>query len=417
MEQGDVALLTSSAGRKLLDSLPSYEERAALGLADRLRRQGHDPQLVAAALTQARLRARAAARWDGSMASWLLLTPEGGEQATRPSVAAERARRFAALAGDSDSTGDGAGAGPVADLGCGIGLDALALDRAGLAVEAFESDLLTAQVAAANVAAAPWGARITVHEVDVTRVARDAWTRYRAAFADPARRRGGRRLFRPDEWSPPLSWVLDLPIASLAVKVAPGLDHALVPPGAELAVLSDGGQVVEATIYRGALRQPDVTRSAILLPGRHVLTDRDVPEVAPPVRPVGRYLYEPDGAVVRAGLVGAVVAELDGWLLDPQIAYVSSDEPRRSRFAAAYQVRAVMPFSLKRLRDHLRTEQVGRVVLKKRGSAVDLDDLQRRLRLDRSQPEVRTVLLTRIGQEPIAVVADAGPTGPTGSGG
>ncbi len=392
VEPDDVALLDSPAGRQLLASLPAYDESGALALASRLREAGHDPGLVAAALTQSRLRTRAAARWGGSMASWLLFTSDGAEQATRPEVAAIRAERF--------------GEGRVADLGCGIGVDALALDRRGLTVDAYERDRVTALVAGANASAAPWGARVSVHHADVTSEPRAEWSRYDAVFADPARRRGGRRLFQPEQWSPALSWVLDLPAASLGVKVAPGLDHDLVPEATELAVLSDHGEVLEAALYRGHLRQDGVTRSALLLPGRHQVTDRDLPDSAPPVRPVGRYLHEPDGAVIRAGLVAAVAAQVDVWLIDPRIAYLSSDDLAPSPFITSYAVSTVMPFALKRLREHLRAEGIGRVVVKKRGSAVDVDELQRQLRLDRSAPGVRTVFLTRVGQNPLAVVAE-----------
>jgi hypothetical protein len=93
-------------------------------------------------------------------------------------------------------------------------------------------------------------------------------------------------------------------------------------------------------------------------------------------------------------------------LIDPRIAYLSSDDLAPSPFITSYAVSTVMPFALKRLREHLRAEGIGRVVVKKRGSAVDVDELQRQLRLDRSAPGVRTVFLTRVGQNPLAVVAE-----------
>ncbi|HUV48444.1 MAG TPA: SAM-dependent methyltransferase, partial [Actinomycetes bacterium] len=177
-----------------------------------------------------------------------------------------------------------------------------------------------------------------------------------------------------------------------------------VPPDTEFAVVSAGGDVVEAALYRGALRADGVLRSATVLPtGAHV-TDSDLPTGPPVIEPVGAYLHEPDGAVIRAGLVTAVAQQVDGWLIDPQIAYLSSDEPARSPFLTSYEVLEVMPFSLKRLRAHLRAHDVGHVVVKKRGSAVDVDGLRRSLRLDRAAPGRRTILLTRIGNDPLAIV-------------
>jgi SAM-dependent methyltransferase len=397
MQLGDVDLLTTDEGRRLLDELPPYDERAALRLGEQLRAQGHDRDLVAAALTQSRLRTNVRRRWGEASAplvTRLLLTPDGAEQATRPTVAALRADRYQRL---------GLGA-SVADLGCGVGLDALALAEVGMRVAAYDSDALTVAVAAANATSVGHRQHITVAQCDVTELSDRQLSRYDAVFADPARRRDGRRLLRPDSWSPPLAWVLDLPVADLGVKVAPGLDHDRVPADSEFAVVSVAGDVVEAAVYRGAVRNEGVTRSATVLPSGSTVTDTDLPASPPAIAPVGQYLHEPDGAVIRAGLVAAVAHRIGGWLIDPQIAYVSSDAPARSPLLTSYEVLDVMPFSLKRLRAHLREQRVGHVVVKKRGSAVDVDALRRSLRLDRSEPGRRTILLTRLGDDPLAIV-------------
>lgn len=397
MRLNDVALLTGADGRRLLQQLPPYDEREALRLGASLRRLGHSPDLVTAALTQARLRTAVGRRWGASgsaLVPHLLLTPDGAEQATRPSVAALRANRYRSVGADAT----------VVDLGCGIGLDALALVQSGVNVEAFDYDQLTTAVAGANAAAMGYTDRLSVTYGDVTDLTNTQLLSYDAAFADPARRRNGRRLLRPESWSPPLSWVLGLPLADLGVKVAPGLDHERVPPDTEFAVVSDGGQVVEAALYRGAPRADGVLRSATVLPSGALVTDADLPSGPPPIEPVGAYLHEPDGAVIRAGLVTAVAQQVDGWLIDPHIAYVSSNAQTRSPFMTSYQVLDVMPFSLKRLRAHLRANDVGHVVVKKRGSAIDVDDLRRSLRLDRTAPGQRTILLTRVGNDPMAII-------------
>ena len=271
-------------------------------------------------LTQSRLRTRAERRWgpEGhALLQHLLLTPDGAEQATRPTVAALRAERYRRLPVGR----------PVADLGCGIGVDALALAAAGLEVDAYDNDPMTAAVAAANLSAATTRPPSTVSVRDVTELDRDAFTATcSAAFVDPARRRDGRRLTRPDDWSPPLSWALDLPVPELGVKVAPGLDRHRAPDDTEFVVVSDRGAVVEAALYRGLLRDPGVSRRATLLPSGATVSDTDLQAGPPRVAPPGRYLHEPDGAVIRAGLVAAVVDQTDGWLVDPQIAYLSTDQ-------------------------------------------------------------------------------------------
>jgi hypothetical protein len=108
--------------------------------------------------------------------------------------------------------------------------------------------------------------------------------------------------------------------------------------------------------------------------------------------------------VIRAGLVAAIARAVEGWLIDPHIAYVSTNDDVSSPFLSSYEVIDVLPFALKRLRAYLRAEGVGHVIIKKRGSAIDVDDLHRSLRLDRSAHEKRTLVLTRIGDDPIVAI-------------
>ena len=117
----------------------------------------------------------------------------------------------------------------------------------------------------------------------------------------------------------------------------------------------------------------------------------------------GAYLLEPDPAVIRAGLVSVVAAELDGWLLDPRIAYVATDVDRATPYAARYEVLGEAPFALKALRAHLRGLGYGDVVVKKRGIAVDPEELRRRLRLGGGGPTA-TLVLTRTDAGPLALV-------------
>nr|WP_240895561.1 class I SAM-dependent methyltransferase [Kineococcus siccus] len=367
-----------------------------LVLGQRLRAEGHEAALVAAAMTQARLRGRARAKL-GPRADRLLLTAPGAEQATRAAVAAGHAHRFAA-----------AGLDRVADLGCGIGADALALLDAGLSVLAVDADPLTAAVAAHNLADAVAAGRAEVRCADVTAGVVDELGAGDGAWFDPARRTSsGRRVFDPEAVSPPLSFVLATAdrVPATGAKLAPGLPHALVPAGAEAQWTSVDGDVVECALWTGPLARPGVHRSARLLRGGRELRLDDTAASRTDVGDVGAYLHEPDGAVIRAGLVGAVVAELDGRLVDETIAYVTTDSPATSPFARAFRVEDVMPFGLKALRSRLRALDVGTLTVKKRGTAVDPDDLRRRLGL-RGRGSA-TIVLTRLrGRQSVLLVSD-----------
>lgn len=330
------------------------------------------PDVAAAAMTQAQFRRRARAKF-GARAERMWFTADGVEQATRTEVADHRAARFRRWAADLGR--------PIriADLCCGVGGDLQALVGAGCDVAGFDRDPLTVQVARANIAALGLtGASVECLDVE----ALDLHT-FDAAFLDPARRHEGRRTFDVRAYSPSWPYVTGLLAAMpAAVKVAPGIPHELVPEGVEAEWVSFGGDVKEAVLWSGPLATPGVLgvqRRATLLPsGATLVASEGAPAAAgAPLR----YLYEPDGAVVRAHLVADVAQAIDGRLLDPSTAYLTSDRLVATPFARAFEIDHVMPFSLKRLRHELHTREVGAVTIMKRGSAVDVEKLRRDLRL------------------------------------
>ncbi|MFI0405245.1 SAM-dependent methyltransferase [Actinomadura sp. 3N508] len=400
MDIASFRALLGPSGQALLGEAAGLDvsEDGLLAAASRLRER-HDPALVAAALTQVRLRMRARAKF-GDDADRMYFTQAGLEQSTRASVASHRARRFA----------DRLPGARVLELGCGIGADLIARARLGLVGEGVELDPLTAEVALANVASLGLDGLASVRVGDATKGEVDGFD---AVFADPGRRTARGRVFDPRAYEPPLDVVLDKGSRApgACVKVAPGIPHEAVPDGAEAEWVSVGGDVKEAALWLGDLAG-DVGRRATLLSSDgdaqvSTLTPQGLGE--PDVRAWGRYLYEPDGAVIRAHLVGEVAALVDGGLADPRIAYVTSDELRPTPFASAYEIEDVLPFSVKRLRAEVRRRGVGVLTVKKRGSAVDVDRLRRDLgfggrRTPRGPAAELTLVVTRVGRDPVALL-------------
>ncbi|WP_327184642.1 class I SAM-dependent methyltransferase [Streptomyces sp. NBC_01334] len=382
----DLAPLLTTEGRALLDLVRGTAPADELAVATRLRRE-HPAGLVSAALGQARLRRRAAAKFGASDAERMFFTPNGVEQSTRASVAGYRAERMKAQ-----------GVTSVADLCCGIGGDAIALARAGIRVLAVDRDPVTAEVARANADALGLSALIEVREADVTEVDTGG---YDAVFVDPARRGGRGRIFDPEAYSPPLSWAVGAALAAprAALKIAPGVPHEAIPAEAEAEWISDGGDVKEAVLWFGT--EPGAVR-ATLLPGPRTLLGAGLPD--PDVRPVGRYLYEPDGAVIRAHLVADVARELDGGLIDETIAYVTADALRPTPYATAYEITDRLPFNVKKLKALLRERGVGILTVKKRGSAVEPEELRRKVLPKGQGPHSATVFLTRVAGAPTMLV-------------
>ena len=345
----------------------------------------------------ARLRARARPVF-GADADVLVLTADTLEQAGRPTLAARRARRL--LSGEVDSA---------ADLGCASGTDTIALARAGASVLAVDTDPLARELTAANVEALGVADRVWVvagDAVELVAAARGGEVAgCGAAVLDPARRAGGRRQLDPDRWSPPWSTVATLldRVPRAVVKVAPGLDHERVPAGVEAEWVSAGGSIVEALLWGRAVST--VRRRASLVRADDVLElTADADPGPAPSGPVRGWLHEPDPAVIRSGLVSLVAADVGATLVDPTIAYLTSDAPTGSPWVSSYRVDEVLPFNLKRLKSLLRTRGVGRVVVKKRGSAVDPETLARRLRGPGAG--TATVVVTRVAGAPTALVCD-----------
>jgi hypothetical protein len=340
---------------------------------------------VAAAMGQVTLRRKAAGKF-GDDASRMYFTSNGLEQATRATVAAHRAARLAAAAAAS-----------VIDLGCGIGGDLLAFARAGITSAGIDVDPLRVEVARANLAVLGLPGAVSV--ADATKVDTSPFA---AAYVDPARRTGRGRTFAIDDWTPPWAFVERLMSRDACVKAAPGFPHARIPEDVEAEWVSDSGEVKEAVLWSGRLATTARRATVIGHGGLATLTEEDDP--GGDVREVCEYLYEPDGAVIRAGLVTAVAAGVKGGLVDDHIAYVTSDEAFRTPFARGYRVVETLPYREKALRAALRERNIGSLTIKKRGVGVVPDELRKRLSL--TGDAAATIVLTRARGHGIALLVE-----------
>lgn len=378
--------LLSPAGQGALHAAAalSPREKDYLRYYQELSRR-YAPDLARAALEIAIQRRAAATKFP--FADQLFFSREALEQASSWEVAVYRSRRLR-------------GFNRILDLGCSAGGDTLAL--AGTAtVVGVDNDPLRLAMADANLRALGQEERARLicadlqHPLPLRRLDRAA------VFFDPARRAAGRRLRSVESYQPPLEivrmWLEDYP--AIAVKVSPGVELAqLEGYDTEVEFISLNGELKEAALWFGPLKTAH--RRATLLPEGHTLTGV---AAALPTREPGSYIYEPDPAVLRSGLVAVLGEQIGAAQLDPDIAYLTADHLVSTPFARVWTVEGWLPFSVKGLRSYLRERNVGRVTVKKRGSPLQPEALVHDLRLQGN--EERVVFLTHLSGRPISLIA------------
>lgn len=402
MDAADINDLATAAGARLLAEVA--EQLATGSELSVLERVGSrvGAARASAAVAQVSLRAKAAGKIGEVDAGRMFFTPVGLEQATRARVATHRA----AVAADR------IGVGVLTDLGCGLGADLIAFARVGFDVTGVESDPLTAACAVANLRSLGLAGRVVVG--DATTVERPSGG---VVFCDPARRDERGRVFDLARVTPPWPFVLELLTASACVKVGPGIAHRDVPSevgGTPVSAewVSDDATVTEACLRSGRLADAGGSgrtfRATVLTAtdpaGSSVSGD---PSVRASTGAIGEYLYEPDGAVIRAGLIGTLAPALEAHLIDAQIAYLTSPTLTRSAFARPYRILDELPHRTKALKAAVRSRGIGTLTIKKRGVDIDPAVLRRELIGPRGHgSETATIVLTRRAGRGIALLVE-----------
>ena len=154
-----------------------------------------------------------------------------------------------------------------------------------------------------------------------------------------------------------------------------------------------------------------MTRSALILRGQHA-AELTAPADSEdePVRALGQFIHEPDGAVIRARLIGQVARSLRAGMLAEKIAYLTGDDAVTSPFVQSFRVREVLPADTKKLARALKERGIGILEIKKRGVDVDPAALRQSLKL--KGEESATLIMTRVGGSRVAVLADRVPPAP-----
>lgn len=395
MKPQEADFVVSQKGQEALENL--QRDYAKISAADEIKiisrlRKDLSMQEAAAVMEVAKARQKAVESAKFSRAQSMFFTREALEQSSGEAISLYRAERFKqALPADS----------LIADFCCGIGGDTTGLLKY-FRVDGYDLDDGRLCLATANASVYDHGDKFTALCQDVTSV--DA-SKYHGAFFDPARRDAqGKRIYDPQKYGPPLStilhWLPKLPGQALGVKISPGIDYeTLADYDCEIEIISQDGDVKEAVLWFGTLQSQGKPRhratlllssdstapgnsTAIVTAKAALLTYDDAAGVPPlPVGDLGRYIHEPDGAIIRAGLVELLGPELGARKIDEDIAYLTGDSPSASAAARSFEVLDHLPFSLKQLKERLVKLGCQSVTVKKRGSPITPEELIKSLAL------------------------------------
>jgi hypothetical protein len=383
------ALLTPS-GQEILQAATALSPRETdflIHFQSLCRR--YPPDLARAALEIAILRLKAAAKFP--FADKLYFTRQALEQSSSLEISTYRAERFRQFQF-------------IADLGCSVGGDTFSLVKIAPTL-GMDRDRLRLSMAYANLNTLGLLANSQLLQTDLVNPLpiKSAST---ALFFDPARRSGDHRFFSVRQYQPPLAiirdWLPDFP--ALAVKISPGVDLSeLDGYEAEIEFISMDGELKEAVLWFGPMKS--ASRRATILPGLYQLSfaTEDHASIAPiQISDPLAFLYEPDPAVIRSGLVSILAEMIDASHMDADIAYLTSNKHSPTPFSRVWRIEDWFPFNLKRLRAYLRLHHIGHLTVKKRGSPIEPGFLIHQLRVKGDQECV--LVLTHLRGEPIVLI-------------
>lgn len=351
-----------------------------LHVQQELRREFPD-ELVRAALSLVELRRKAAVKFSRADQMWFDRT--GLEQATSEPVARHKAQRFKGI---------------VWDLCSGIGGDTIAL--------AERCDVTAVDMNAASCLRTEWNAEVYGVNARMTtrcQAVEDFTSRDGLVHIDPDRRQQRvTRAVRLEDYVPSLEFLQQLTRESPggAIKLSPAANFGGKFPGTEIELISLHGECKEATVWFGDLAGTDAWRATVL-PANETLSGDPLAFIAEVVKPQA-FIYDPDPAIVRAGLVDVLAEKLGLGRLDDKEEYLTGDALVLSPFVQAFEFLAELPNKPGELRAHFKASDVGQLEIKCRHIPIDADAVRRKLTLPGDQPGV--LIIARVAGRSRALV-------------
>jgi hypothetical protein len=174
-----------------------------------------------------------------------------------------------------------------------------------------------------------------------------------------------------------------------AIKLSPASDFEahFGGPAFEIELISVSGECKEATVWVGAA--VTTRRRATRLPQNVTWTDRDAGNSVAcrvPVVPVSAFLYDPDPALSRSGLLDSFALAQGLNRIAADIDYLTGDRLVSTPFLAPFAVQSVHRLDMKQLKKLVAEHDLGPLEIKVRGLNLAPEILQTQLRAEGSHP-------------------------------
>jgi len=368
----ELEFLLSPGGQETLKTVSpgDLKDHNLFNTISKLRKELKESQ-VSAIIETIRLRERAREKF--SRAHEMYFLSDALEQSSSEEVSRHHGKRYM-------------GYEKIGDLTCGIGGDLISLGRICEQVIAVDTDPVRLKMAEANIKAMELNGNFEFYCCDM----RKKWE-LDAVFIDPSRRKNGKRIFSLYDTEPSIKDIMKLNIKNMGIKIMPGVNYNEIPPDCEVEFISHRGICKEGVLWFGDLKKAE-RRATILPEGIEIEYKKTEPvSISQPLK----YIYEPDPAIIRAQMVEWLAWKLKAKKIDHDIAYLTGDRFVKTPMANVWEIKEVLPFNLKGIRRRLRELNIGRVIVKKRGSVIEPELFIKQLKLDNTGDK-SVLFLTRI---------------------
>ncbi len=224
-------------------------------------------------------------------------------------------------------------------------------------------------------------------------------------FLDPDRRPEERRVIQGEDISPNFEEIIKIikKYQNVVVKLSPVFDYqsAEVPFNHTWEFISEDKIMKEILLCTGEFATHNVSKKVVLLPEAIFLENQETVNVTA----IKKYIYDPDPAIIRSGLVQDLAHELKLSLINKHLSILTSEVILKSKFIRGYEVIDSFHYNKKSLQKYVKENEIGKLVIKVRGFPERPNQILQKLKLSGKGQSL--IYLIRMDKEFLCLILNA----------